>query len=260
MFTSSKIDVPEAPVVLIHPWGSSGEMCWTNVANRLREAGHEVSIVDLPGHASAGSVPFTWNNAAERVIAASTAADAGPAVLVGLSVGAAVALRAAARTPEAVAGIVLTGAGACWADRRTRAVLSAVSIAGFASAAAGRYELLAYASGYRGLAQLHQAGESMRGSSPVQLYRTARELTKFDVRSVPPPQVPAAVLVLADDHRMPPGLQRRLARYLDCPSFDIAADHDAPVREPERFTGALIEALAAVGSARPASPTPAGKD
>lgn len=235
-------------------------MCWIYVAERLRAAGHAVTTVDLPGHASAGKVPFTWDGAAERVNAASAAMDSGPAVLVGLSVGAAVALHVAARTPGAVGGLILAGAGACWADRRTRSSLLAASIAGFACAVTGRYELLAHASGYRGAARLRQAGRSMRGSSPLQLYRTARELTTFDVREIPPPSVPAAVLVLTNDRRMPPGLQRRLAHYLDCPAFDVAADHDAPVREPERFTDALTDALATVTAMRPASSRQEMKD
>jgi hypothetical protein len=49
--------------------------------------------------------------------------------------------------------------------------------------------------------------------------------------------------VLTDDRRMPPGLQRALARYLGCPHVDVAADHDAPVRQTARFSDGVHTAL-----------------
>ena len=78
---------------------------------------------------------------------------------------------------------------------------------------------------------------------PVQLWRAARQLTLFDVRNTPSPPIPCAVIVLTDDRRMPPGLQRALARYLGCPHVDVAADHDAPVRQTARFSDGVQTAL-----------------
>ena len=82
---------------------------------------------------------------------------------------------------------------------------------------------------------------------PVQLWRAARQLTQFDVRNTPPPPIPCAVIVLTDDRRMPPGLQRALARYLGCPHVDVAADHDAPVRQTARFSEGVQTALTLLG-------------
>jgi hypothetical protein len=53
--------------------------------------------------------------------------------------------------------------------------------------------------------------------------------------------------VLTDDRRMPPGLQRALARYLGCPHVDVAADHDAPVRRTARFSDGVQTALTLLG-------------
>ena len=55
------------------------------------------------------------------------------------------------------------------------------------------------------------------------------------------------MIVLTNDRRMPPGLQRALARYLGCPYIDVAADHDAPVRHSTRFTEGVRTALSLVG-------------
>ena len=58
---------------------------------------------------------------------------------------------------------------------------------------------------------------------------------------------------------MPPGLQRALARYLGCPHVDVAADHDAPVRQTARFFDGVQAALTALrgnGKVSPLLPEP----
>jgi pimeloyl-ACP methyl ester carboxylesterase len=68
---------------------------------------------DLPGHGSAEEVPFTVESAAERVaeLIAREAAG-GRAIVVGLSLGGYVAMAVAARWPERVAGLAISGATA----------------------------------------------------------------------------------------------------------------------------------------------------
>jgi pimeloyl-ACP methyl ester carboxylesterase len=68
---------------------------------------------DLPGHGTAADVPFTLAGAAER-IAGLIAAEAhgGRAILVGLSLGGYVAMDVAARWPDRVGGLVISGATA----------------------------------------------------------------------------------------------------------------------------------------------------
>jgi hypothetical protein len=101
--------------------------------------------------------------------------------------------------------------------------------------------LLAHAAGARGREIVTAARTA--DVEPIQLWRAARQLTQFDVRNTPPPPIPCAVIVLTNDRRMPPGLQRALARYLGCPHVDVAADHDAPVRQTARFSDGLQSAL-----------------
>ena len=68
---------------------------------------------DLPGHGSAEDVPFTVEGAAERIaeLIAREAPD-GRAILVGLSLGGYVAMAVAARWPDRVVGLAISGATA----------------------------------------------------------------------------------------------------------------------------------------------------
>lgn len=169
-------------------------------------------------------------------------------VLVGHSLGAATAMYAARRDPGSFSGLIVSGAGACWQDRYLRCGLTVAAGVGALSAAVGRRELLVHAAGVRGDDIV--AAARTADVSPSQLWRAARQLLRFDIRGTPPPPIPRAVIVLTGDRRMPPGLQRALAKYLDCPHVDVAADHDAPVRETARFSDGVHTALTLLSGVR----------
>lgn len=68
---------------------------------------------DLPGHGKAADVTFTLESAADAVLAVVERDSPGrPVVLVGLSLGGYVAMTVAARRPDRVAGLVISGATA----------------------------------------------------------------------------------------------------------------------------------------------------
>jgi pimeloyl-ACP methyl ester carboxylesterase len=216
-------------------------MSWAPLAESLRAAGYRVAAPDLPGHGASREISFTWESARATVRAAAEQVGPEKPVLIGVSLGAATAIYAAQREPTSFAGLVLSGAGACWNDRYVRSGLTVAAAVGALSAAVGRRELLAHAAGVRGREIMSAARTADVG--PAQLWRAARQLTRFDVRNTPPPRIPCAVMVLTDDRRMPPGLQRALARYLGCPHVDVAVDHDAPVRQTARFSDGVQTAL-----------------
>ncbi|WP_083906317.1 alpha/beta fold hydrolase [Mycobacterium sp. JS623] len=234
-----------APLVLLHPLGSTGAMSWVPLAESLRGDGYRVATPDLPGHGSACGTSFTWESARATVHAAAELIGPEKPVLVGLSLGAATALYTAQRDSGSFAGLVLAGAGACWNDRYLRTGLTAAAAVGALCAAVGRREPLAHAAGARG----HEIVTAARAAAvrPGQLWHAARQLAQFDVRNTSAPPIPCAVIVLTADRRMPPGLQRALARYLSCPHVDVAADHDAPLRQTARLRDGVRTALTLLG-------------
>jgi pimeloyl-ACP methyl ester carboxylesterase len=98
-------------IVLLHGTRLTGAS-WAAQVEDLGEEFHCLTP-DLPGHGDAEDVPFTVAGAAERVadlIAAE--AHGGRAVLVGLSLGGYVAMDVAARWPDRVTGLAISGATA----------------------------------------------------------------------------------------------------------------------------------------------------
>ncbi|MDT5016430.1 MAG: hypothetical protein QOD39_2590, partial [Mycobacterium sp.] len=202
-----------------------------------------------PGHGTSSHTSFTWESASATVHSAAAWFWPEKPVLIGLSLGAATAMYAAQRQPNSFAGLILSGAGVCWNDRYVRSGMTVAAALGAFSASVGRREPLAHAAGIRGR-EIVTAARTV-DVAPAQLWRAARELAQFDARNTPPPPIPSTVIVLTDDRRMPPGLQRALVRYLGCPYVDVDADHDAPVRHAARFSDAVQTALMLLGDVDP---------
>lgn len=93
------------PVLLFHGYGDTADT-WRGVLARLAKAGRPAMAFDLPGFGqsgprSPGPLLPQFDDFADAVLA-----EFGPAVLVGNSLGAATAVRAAGRRPESVKAIV----------------------------------------------------------------------------------------------------------------------------------------------------------
>ncbi len=97
---------PDAPTVLcVHGLGSAA-VSWKRFAENL-SSDHRVLAVDLPGH---GRTPRAGRSAtiqANTALLESVLEHVGPAVLVGHSMGAALAVRQATARPSHVSGVVL---------------------------------------------------------------------------------------------------------------------------------------------------------
>lgn len=108
-----------APVVCVHGLGGSYAN-WVGAAPYLRRLGH-VTAIDLPGFGltpPAGR-PATME-ANRRLLHRYLTSLDGPALLIGNSMGGAIALRQAARAPETVSRLVLVSPAAPWAFHRVR--------------------------------------------------------------------------------------------------------------------------------------------
>jgi pimeloyl-ACP methyl ester carboxylesterase len=98
-------------IVFLHGTRLTGAQ-WATQVTALSDSYHCLTP-DLPGHGAAAAEAFTVERAAERIAALIEGeAHGGRAILVGLSLGGYVAMAVAARWPERVAGLVISGATA----------------------------------------------------------------------------------------------------------------------------------------------------
>jgi 2-succinyl-6-hydroxy-2,4-cyclohexadiene-1-carboxylate synthase len=91
-------------VVFVHGFTQTGRS-WTPVAEQVARLGHEVVLVDLPGHGGSTSIRADLRRSADLL-----AATTGPATYVGYSLGGRVCLHLALMYPHVVERLVLVGA------------------------------------------------------------------------------------------------------------------------------------------------------
>lgn len=143
--TGGKTFDPKLPLVIfLHGAGFDHSM-WASYSRWFAHHGYSVLAPDLPGHGRSKGQPIpTIAGMADWVVRLIETAGAGNARLVGHSMGALVALDAAARYPEKVRGIGLIGVGAAMpvstdllaaAQANDHAAIDMVSIWGFGFAA-----------------------------------------------------------------------------------------------------------------------------
>jgi pimeloyl-ACP methyl ester carboxylesterase len=92
--------------IVVHG-GLHGSWCWQRVVGPLRDAGHAVDAVDLPGR---GGTVGADLEAYERVVADAVDRAKPPVVLVGHSLGGVTVSKFVESRPDAVAGLVLVNA------------------------------------------------------------------------------------------------------------------------------------------------------
>ncbi|MBY8875147.1 alpha/beta hydrolase [Micromonospora sp. PLK6-60] len=98
------------PIVLVHGTRFARGQWQPQLAALAAE--FPTTAVDLPGHGSRSAEPWSLDRAADVVAEAARDLGAGPAVVVGHSLGGYVSLHLARRHPELLAGLVLMGASA----------------------------------------------------------------------------------------------------------------------------------------------------
>ena len=113
----------DGPVVmLLHGWMASADLNWCGAYGDLIDAGYRVIAIDHRGHGRGlrPLAPFRLEDCAGDAAAALRQLDLAPALIVGYSMGGAIAQLIARDHPDVASGIVLSGTAQHWQDPQTR--------------------------------------------------------------------------------------------------------------------------------------------
>jgi pimeloyl-ACP methyl ester carboxylesterase len=236
-------------ILLLHGWLVPSDPHWFRTWRLLQDDGWRVVALDARGHGhgTRPMTPFRLDECAEDAAALLHHLDTGPVVVVGYSMGGAIAQILALRHPELLRGVVLCATSA---EFKSSPIMQAVwySMSVFQVwlrlAPKWTWEFV--------VAQLAQGdpattawvvGELRRGA-PSDIAEAGRDIGRFDSRAwIGDVTVPAAVVVCTMDLLVPPTMQRALAERLGAPTVEIQSDHLAPGTTPRRFHRGLSRAL-----------------
>jgi 3-oxoadipate enol-lactonase len=239
-------------VMLLHGWMAAADLNWCGAYGDLAAAGYRVLAIDHRGHGR-GLRPledFRLADCAADAAEALRHLNAAPALVVGYSMGGAIAQLMVRDHPETVAGLVLSGTAQHWQDTRTRRAFKALGALGLALSIAPRATWSAgfRRAGLRDSPETAWALSEMMRHSAHDIVEAGRELGRFDSRPwLRPLPIPAAVVLTTRDELVSPGKQRRLAQALQAPVFEAPISHLEITSNGQAYNPALLQALAAVG-------------
>ena len=240
-------------VMLLHGWMASADLNWWPVYGALTDAGYRVLAIDHRGHGR-GLRPLTefrLTDCADDAAAALRALEVAPALVVGYSMGGAIAQLLARDHADAVRGLVLSATAQHWQDPRTRRAFKTMGALGLTLSLAPR------ASWRAGLRRAgippgpHTAwvqSELIRHSAR-DLAEAGRELGRFDSRPwLHSIAAPVAVVLTTRDELVSPSKQRALAQAANAQLFEAPIKHLEIGWLAHEYTPALLKALDAVGA------------
>ena len=234
-------------LLLLHGWLAASDTNWWPLYDPLREAGWRVLAIDARGHGRGLRAHGTFRLAdcADDCAALLRVLSPGQVVVVGYSMGGAIAQILAHRHPELVRGLVLVATAAEWrAAPQLRAawyLMSALQL-GWRLAPRRTWSQLVELM-YGGRAPKWFAGELARGA-PWDIAEAGREMGRYDARQwLREVRCPAAVVATTSDVLVPISRQRTLARALGAPVIEVEAGHLVALTNPRALSGALQGAL-----------------
>ena len=197
----------------------------------LIAAGYRVLAIDHRGHGRGlrPLVPFRLDDCAADAAGVLRTLGLAPALIVGYSMGGAIAQLVARDHPDVVAGLVLSGTAQHWREPELRRTWKLMGAVGFGLAGGAR----------PGLALRVRAGRSRRVAAMRTWMRS--EMLRHSARASPRPaaswgastrgpgwdrcRCPTAVVVTSRDDAVPPAKQLALAAALHAPVFDAPIRH-----------------------------------
>jgi 3-oxoadipate enol-lactonase len=239
-------------VMLLHGWLVSADLNWMRAYEPLSAAGYRVLAIDHRGHGRGirPLEPFTLADCAADAAAALRQLHAAPALVVGYSMGGAIAQLVARDHPDVVRGLVLSGTSMEWQHPREKRFFRGMALLRLLLAIAPYrgWRALLRAGGIRDSAASTWLASELLRCSPRDVAEAGRELGRFDSRSwIGGIAGPAAVLVTARDRTVSPRRQRDLAAALKATKIEVDLDHLGVAAHARTYNPRLLEALAAVG-------------
>jgi 3-oxoadipate enol-lactonase len=236
---------------------ASADLNWAGAYGPLTEAGYRVLAIDHRGHGR-GLRPL------ERFRLSDCAADAAgvlrtlrlaPAVVVGYSMGGAIAQLVTREQPDVVRGVVLSGTAQHWQEPALKRYWMTMGMLGFALGVspARFWSLGMKRSGIPDGPQSAWLQSELMRHSARDVAEAGRELGRFDSRPwLRRLDVPSAVVLTSRDDLVPPRKQRELADALEARVFDAPIRHLQVTTAGPRYNGPLLQAIAAASGRRQA--------
>lgn len=240
------------PVVLLHSFLCSGSM-WAGQVSTVAEM-HRVINIDARGHGASGPAhaPFSLYDALDDVIAVLDTEHVDRCVWAGLSIGGMVALRAALRFPERVTGLLLLDTAAGIDPLRNRIKFRALGVAarlvGLRPLVPQTVHEMFGPTAQREQPELVRTWTEsyVRADVPsaLQMLRALRTRDDLTAR-LSEITIPAAVLVGAEDHSLPPRVAQQLADGLPNATYEEIphAGHLTALEQPEAVSRAMLRFL-----------------
>jgi 3-oxoadipate enol-lactonase len=250
------------PVMLLHGWMASGDTNWWVTYRDLVDAGYRVLAIDHRGHGR-GMRPlgrFRLVDCAGDVAAVLSRLDLAPAVVVGYSMGGAIAQLVARNHPDVVSGLILSGTSQHWQDPQSRRYFKTMLFLGLMISMAPKlfWGWGLWQMGLRGGDHTFWIHSELMRHSPRDIAEAGRELGRFDSRPwLGSVEVPTAVVVTTRDELVPVRNQRALAEAAQAQVFEAPVTHLEIGAKGARYTPHLLAAIEAV---RPRMAAPAHDD
>ena len=243
------------PVVLLH--SLSLDLTYWDGQFAALAADRDVVAPDLPGHGRSPGGPgdMTFDRLADAIADLVASLGAGPADVVGLSVGGMIAQAVAVRHPAAVRSLALIGTAATFAEPARAAIRDRARAVreGRTAALVGPFMERWFTPAFRGRRPdvLDRAAKTMLGTDPAvhaALWDAVAGLDLID--ALPAVGCPVRVLVGADDPSTPPAAARAIADAVPGAAVDVIPDasHLCPIEAPAAVTRLLTRFLAGVDS------------
>jgi len=242
-------DPRRPPLVLIHGWGRTGDSAWWTI---VWKTDRTMILVDLPGHGrSRLSGPFSLDLAAESVIRIIKHAELEDPVVVGHSMGGAIALLVGRKLGRRVSHIGIIASSAFWVKPKV-----AVTLAAAPYVMAPNSPIIIRRQHRQAIQVPHEAGRVVweYAARPARstLEATARALKSFDARKWDRSgMAPITWMVTKADGIIDPDEQLTSARIFTDDIVEVQAEHSVVMDYPD-IVAPFLERLGAGRTIRPA--------